>query len=535
MDNRLWKADLGNGRYRNPILNADYSDPDAIRVGDDYYMISSSFCNAPGIPLLHSKDLINWKVVNYVLEKLPGKGHEVPTHGAGVWAPAIRYHDGMFYVCFPMAEEGIFMTTATDPLGKWSEPRCICQEYGWIDPCPFWDDDGQAYLVAAVAKGFVGYNSVLYLRKMTSDGMSTYGETVKIFDGNENGQHTIEGPKLYKKDGYYYIFAPAGGVKAGWQTVLRATNIWGPYQWREVLKQGTTTINGPHQGAWIDTVTGEDWFVHFQDCFSLGRVVHLQPMTWNEDGWPVIGDSVDGEWYGEPVMEYRKPDVGKEPEEGMYDPATTDYFDSPELGLQWQWNANPDKSWYKTGDGAMTLYAMNHSPDKKLCHMANLLLQKWPRRSFSCTTKVNLGNLKEGACAGIVSLATNYAALVGKAAKEGYNLYLVHGMRKEEEEHVKLIREAVPETLYLRYTVVENGCGKKSGIETAPCEKIRFSYSMDGENYIQVHEMPSIQGFWVGVKNGIVAYVKEENKDGGSADFASVIYETVTEESDSME
>lgn len=528
-DNRLWKADLGNGNYQNPVLNADYSDPDAIRVGEDYYMISSSFCNVPGMPLLHSKDLVNWKVVNYILDKLPGEHHKEPHHGAGVWAPSIRYHDGMFYVCFPMAEEGTFMTTAKDPLGKWSEPVCICDEYGWIDPCPFWDDDGQAYLVSAVAKGFVGYNSVLYLIRMTPDGMSTYGDIVKIFDGNDKGQYTLEGPKLYKKDGYYYIFAPAGGVKPGWQTVLRSKNIWGPYEYKEVLKQGTTPINGPHQGAWVDTVTGEDWFLHFQDRFALGRVVHLQPMIWTEDGWPIIGNPVEGEDYGEPVAEYRKPDVGKTYE--MCDPDATDYFDKGVLGLQWQWNANldPNKEWYsfaEDGQNGICMNAVAHSSDKQVCHMSNLLLQKWPCRTFECVTKLDMSGLSEGDFAGIISLANNYAGVVGKCTKEGYEVHLIHGVRNEPKEEETVICKGAPAVLYFKYTVTENGYARKCKIDNAPCETMSYSYSFDNEEYTKVHEMPSYPGYWVGVKNGIFA-ANRECSTTGSAKFEYVEYSAI--------
>src|SRR5574344_1118056 len=188
----MWLADLNNGNYRNPILYADYSDPDAIRVGEDYYMISSSFSNAPALPLLHSKDLVNWNVVNYVLDKLPEFRYRNPIHGCGVWAPSIRYHDGLFYVCFPMPDEGIYMTTAKDPLGKWSEPVNIRPGAGWIDPCPFWDEDGRAYLVAGVAKSRIGYKSVLHIVRMQPDGMGLIGEEKVIFDGNLNDQVTIE-------------------------------------------------------------------------------------------------------------------------------------------------------------------------------------------------------------------------------------------------------------------------------------------------------------------------------------------------------
>ena len=348
----LWNADNGDGTYINPILYADYSDPDAIRVGEDYFMIASSFCNVPGIPVLHSKDLVNWQVINYVLKKLPDSIYDKPVHGCGVWAPSIRYHEGVYYVCFPMPDEGIFMCTTTDPFGDWSEPVNIRPGAGWIDPCPFWDDDGKAYLVAGVAKSRIGYKSVLHMVWMQPDGMALIGDEVKIFDGNENDQVTIEGPKLYKRNGWYYIFAPAGGVKTGWQTVLRSQNIFGPYEYQVVMRQGETNVNGPHQGAWVDTPGGEHWFLHFQDKDAYGRVVHLQPMEWTYEDWPVIGIDRDGDGVGEPVMKHRKPELRSS---GAFQPAESDRFDNLELGLQWQWQ------W--TGLGFQTKN-MNSWPDR---------------------------------------------------------------------------------------------------------------------------------------------------------------------------
>ena len=368
----MWLADLKNGNYRNPVLYADYSDPDAIRVGDDYFMISSSFCNAPALPVLHSKDLVNWKVVNYVLDKIPEFRYRNPIHGCGVWAPSIRYHEGTYYVCFPMPDEGIYMTTTKDPFGKWSEPVNIRPGAGWIDPCPFWDDDGKAYLVAGVAKSRIGYKSVLHMVEMQPDGMGLIGDEVKIFDGNENDQVTIEGPKMYKRNGWYYVFAPAGGVKTGWQTVLRSKNVFGPYEYKVVMRQGDSPVNGPHQGAWVDTQTGEDWFLHFQDVYAGGRIVHLQPMHWEND-WPVIGVNKPGNDYGEPVMEYKKPDIGKSEAEladkNLYpvcEPDASDDFTGGRLGMQWQWNANFEDSWYSLENNQLKLNAVAASPLRPL-------------------------------------------------------------------------------------------------------------------------------------------------------------------------
>lgn len=500
--------------YTNPILYADYSDPDAIRVGDDYFMVASSFSNAPGLPLLHSKDMVHWKVVNYVIDKLPEKHFDEPIHGCGVWAPSIRYHEGTYYVCFPMPDEGIYMTTATDPFGKWSEPVNIRPGAGWIDPCPFWDDDGNAYLVAGVAKSRIGYKSVLHMVRMQPDGMGLFGEEVKVFDGNENDQVTIEGPKLYKRNGYYYIFAPAGGVKPGWQTVLRSKNIFGPYEYRVVLRQGKTDVNGPHQGAWIDTVTGEDWFVHFQDVYSAGRIVHLQPMHW-EDDWPVIGvKSDENNEYGEPVREYKVPDVG-----GTYEavyPECSDDFSGDDLGLMWQWNANYSKDWYEIDkeNKQLKLYALHKACERSMMSTRNLLIQKWPAPQFSVETKMDFSNLSDGDSAGIVSVAMKYGAI--ECTREGDEIVInrilgeqqfVQGTAIEREE-TKIVDRVSQMVMYFRYEV------KKSS-ETIEVEGITFavedvvmSYSTDGEIYKTCCEFKAAPGRWVGVKNGVFCYRK---------------------------
>ena len=166
---KMWIADQGDGTYANPILYTDYSDPDAIRVGEDYFMIASSFCNTPAVPLLHSKDLVNWKVINYIMDKLPFEYYDKPVHGCGTWAPAIRFHEGTYYVFIPMPDEGIMMCKTTDPWGKWSEPVYVRKVVGWIDPCPFWDEDGKAYMVTAFARSRIGFKSMLYMSPIEPD------------------------------------------------------------------------------------------------------------------------------------------------------------------------------------------------------------------------------------------------------------------------------------------------------------------------------------------------------------------------------
>ncbi len=551
----MWVADLQNGNYRNPVLYADYSDPDAIRVGEDYFMIASSFSNSPALPILHSKDLVNWKVINYCLKHVPEFRYNNPLHGCGVWAPSIRYHEGTYYVCFPMPDEGIYMTTTKDPWGEWSKPVNIRPGAGWIDPCPFWDDDGKAYLVAGVAKSRIGYKSVLHIVRMQPDGMGIFGDEVKIFDGNENDQITIEGPKMYKRNGYYYVFAPAGGVKTGWQTVLRSKNPFGPYEYKVVLRQGDSPVNGPHQGAWVDTVTGEDWFLHFQDVYAAGRITHLQPMHWEND-WPIIGVNKEGNDYGEPVMEYKKPDIGKTESElkdktkyPVCEPDTTDEFDSDALMLQWQWNANYDDSWFDTktdvyGNKAeagsyIKLNAVPTTPLRPVGDYRNLLLQKWPAPEFTCVTKMSLNGLVDGDYAGIISLGVDYAAL-GVAKKNGsYFLRTVNGKQNFDCESV-YTQEMVDEkpieadrfaddtkTVYLRYTVKRTGATETKemalSVKNVPVEEAVLEISFDRKTYENVVSYTARAGRWVGVKNGM--FVSHDNTVKNEENgFATVDY-----------
>lgn len=553
----MWLADLGNGNYRNPILYADYSDPDAIRVGEDYFMVASSFSNSPALPILHSKDLVNWKVVNYCLKHIPEFRYNNPLHGCGVWAPSIRYHEGTYYVCFPMPDEGIYMTTTKDPFGEWSEPVNIRPGAGWIDPCPFWDDDGNAYLVAGVAKSRIGYKSVLHIVRMRPDGMGIFGDEVKIFDGNENDQITIEGPKMYKRNGYYYIFAPAGGVKTGWQTILRSKNPFGPYEYKVVLRQGDSPVNGPHQGAWVDTITGEDWFLHFQDVYAAGRITHLQPMHWEND-WPIIGVNKEGNDYGEPVMQYVKPNIGKTAEEfkdtdkyPVCEPDTTDEFDTDKMMLQWQWNSNYDDSWYvtktdaygkKTPDGSyIRLNALASTPLRPVSDYRNLLLQKWPAPEFECVTKMCVNGLENGDYAGIVSLGVEYGA-VGIVKNFGeYSIRTVRGTQsfdceaaysKEDVKDYPIAKDTFADkekTVYLRYTVKRTGTKDTKemalAVKNVPVEEVTLEISFDGKAYEKQVSFTAKAGRWVGVKNGMFVNHNNEIKNENQGDgFVTVDY-----------
>lgn len=497
-----WTPDLGNGRYRNPVLFADYSDPDVLRVDDDFYMVASSFNAMPGIPVLHSHDLVNWKIINHVYERLPFQEFDKPNHGDGSWAPAIRYHNGMFYVYFCTPYRGLFMASTKDPAGKW-DLHHVAEVELWEDPCPFWDDDGNAYLIRSKLRA-----DVLYLHRMSPDGRRLLDNGRIIFEDVKK-QPVIEGPKLFKIDGWYYVLAPAGGVATGWQTTLRSKNIYGPYEDRIVMHSGRTNINGPHQGGLVSLKSGEWWFLHFQDRQAYGRIVHLQPVTW-KDGWPIIGEDTDNDGIGEPVMEWKKPDVGKRYTAAV--PQTTDEFESAKLGLQWQWHANPRKEWYSLTDapGTLRLFAVkNMTQNGNLWRVPNLLLQKFPAPSFTVTTRLRFKPHQPGEKSGLVVMGREwgYLAMVKDNASLKLGMYTgtyFQGYDKTEEiASVALDREIC--TLRVQ---VDDG---------AVCT---FSYSLDGDRFVPIgKEFKASPGTWIGAKVGLFNVNPNIADSTGYADF----------------
>lgn len=503
---QVWVADNGDGTYKNPILYADYSDPDAIRVGEDYYMTASSFNCIPGLPILHSKDLVNWKIIGHALSKQkPTVVFDKPQHGNGVWAPCLRYHNNEFYIYYPDPDYGIYQIKAKNPEGPWSEPILVKEGKGLIDPSPLWDDDGKTYLVYAFAGSRAGIKSILVICTMNTDGTVANNDEVMIIDGHPD-ESTIEGPKIYKRNGYYYVFAPAGGVATGWQTVLRSKTIFGPYEKKKVMDQGKSAVNGPHQGAWIQTQTGEDWFIHFQDQFAYGRVVHLQPMKW-ENNWPIIGADDDKNSVGEPVAVYKKPNVGKKTIP-IETPADSDEFNLPKLGLQWQWNANPQINWgFAT---TMGYYNLNCIPIPKdaatLYEVPYLLLQKFPSNEFTATAKIKFNARFDGESTGLVVMGLDYSYICFKQEKG--KLFLSQKMSKNcDKKGVEI--ESTPiainnQNIYLQVKV------QSGGICT-------FYYSENGKDFIKIGEpFTAREGKWIGAKIGFLALRQGFINDAGS-------------------
>lgn len=485
-----WSADLGDGRYRNPILHADYSDPDAIRVGERYYMVSSSFANAPGLPLLTSSDMVNWELVGHALPQLtPQATFATPQHGKGIWAPSLRHHDGKFWIFHPDPDHGVYVSTATDFAGPWSTPHLLLPGKGIIDPAPLWDDDGRAWLIHAWARSRAGFNNVLTLRRMAPDGRSLLdGAGRVIIDGNRlPGYRTLEGPKLYKRDGWYYVFAPAGGVEHGWQSVFRARRIEGPYEDRIVMEQGATEINGPHQGAWVTTPQGGDWFFHFQDRRAYGRVVHLQPLRWI-DGWPLVGEPSAKPGVGQPLREHAKPVPGVF---ARREPAVGDEFDGPALGPQWQWAANSQASWHALDarPGFLRLHAQAAAPVRQL---PSVLTQKFPGPVFGVTAKVELRARQDGdqVGLGVMGLASDW---FGVRRVDGQPRMV--GVRCGQDgacaETVGPVLPAYAVTLRMHVT---HGA------------RVSFSYSTDDLQYTSLGEpFDATMGRWVGAQVGVFA------------------------------
>ena len=508
---KVWVADNGDGTYKNPVLYADYSDPDVIRVGNDYYMTASSFNCMPGLPVLHSKDLVNWRIINHALKKqIPEEIFDIPQHGKGVWAPSMNYRNGEFYIYYPDPDYGIYMIKTKDPAAEWSKPVLVFPGKGIIDPSSFWDNDGQAYLAVAWAGSRAGVNSLLTVYKMNKEGTKVIDEGKHVYDGHDM-DHTVEGPKFFKRNGYYYLFPPAGGVATGWQLALRSKNIYGPYERKVVMDQGNTTINGPHQGALVQTQTGDYWFLHFQDKGAFGRILHLQPVQWKSD-WPVIGADKDGDGKGEPVAVFKKPNVGKT--FPLTTPAESDEFNSDALGLQWQWHANPKIQWSALirNSGYLRLFAYPSDSSKNLWTVPNLLLQKFPAPDFTATTKVEWNiewDVWQKKKAGLIIMGNDYAYLSISKNENGYFVSQVvcKDALSGNEEAIVEQKPLKDSTVYLRVTI------------SSPGAQCTFSYSEDGINYKAIGKSFTAKpDKWIGAKVGLFCTGVPGIRNGGYAD-----------------
>lgn len=517
---QVWSPDNGNGTYTNPVINADYSDPDVCVAGEDYYLTASSFNCIPGLPILHSKDLVNWEIVGHAVKEMePKQEFDRPSHGNGIWAPSIRYHNGEFYIYWGDPDYGVFMVKAKDPAGEWSKPLCVIPGKGLIDTTPLWDDDGRCYLVNAYANSRSRFASVIAIRELSADGTKPIGNPVIIYDGNGTESRTCEGPKIYKRDGWYWVMFPAGGVPTGFQVAMRSKNPFGPYESKVVLAQGKTKINGPHQGAWVHTKFGEDWFLHFQDKEAYGRVVHLQPVTW-KDNWPVTGIDKDGDYCGEPVTTYRKPKTSGKVQ--VVNPAESDEFSDTRLGLQWQWHANYNETFgMPTAFGSYRVYTHKVSEKfQNLWEVPNLLLQKTPADKFTATTKIRFTSKDQNQTGGLLMMGLDYSGLVVKRVGNDFQLLQIScksadkGKPQTEQLIATLKPTAVDQIDYQPGTHID--IYMRMSVNDG---KMHFSYSLDGKKYTKCGtEFTMREGKWIGAKIGFVAYEPGQKTNRGWID-----------------
>ncbi len=493
--------------YANPIIHADYSDPDIIRVGTTYYMVASSFHFSPGIPILTSTDLVHWKILGHVLPRLPfAPQYDMPgphtltdaiskpiggtRYAGGVWAPSIRFHDGRFYVYFATPDEGIFMATATKAGGPWSAPVKVIDQPLLEDPCPFWDDDGTAWLVHSRHGA-----GPLILHRMSPDGTRVLDAGTVIVEDKAK-LPILEGPKLYKRNGYYYILAPFGGVEKGAQVALRSRSIRGPYEQRVVLSQGTTKLEGPHQGGWVETPSGQGWFVHFNSTGAFGRITYLEPLVWRDD-WPMIGQPIPGTDGGQPVMSHAMPDTGSPSSRDRLQ--DSDEFAAPRLGVQWEWNHNPDaRAWSLTArPGFLRLTAARA---EHLVTARNTLTQILQGPRTRVTARIDASRMTDGQRAGL-SLFGVRPSWIG-LVRDGGTTRVTLASEGRETPGVTLSGR----TIDLR-------------AEVGPEQTVRYSYSLDaGASFRPMGDAVPLARFswWKGSRPALFSFTR--GAPGGSVD-----------------
>lgn len=484
--------------YENPVLFADYSDPDVIRVGDEFYMVASSFNHVPGVPVLHSKNLVEWEIINYVLPKIPFERFDKVCHGDGAWAPSIRYNDGKFYCLIPFPDEGIFVSETSDPYGKWSLLRPLLVGKGFEDPCPIWAH-GKCFVVFAFAKSRAGFNSKLAIFETDADLKTPAEKYAFVYDGHDMNPK-IEGPKFHKIGKYFYILAPAGGFQCGWQVALRSEKIYGPYEPKIVMLQGDTDVNGPHQGALIDLDDeGKRWaFMHFQDMGPFGRVVHLQPVAWAH-GWPLCGRVDDDLIAGEPVEGGEYPvDIKTD-----YTIDPNDNFAGDKLSPVWQTPANPQDDWYSFKHG-LKLNCIYYARSA-LSDLPQLIMQKVQYRNFSVKCKCKLNLVNDGDEVGFTVFGREYSYICVVRIEGRNYLEIRKGSIGGAEDETLCRSQPYPDD-YVTFQI---------SARYEERHRLAIKYTFGGSAFTK--KFYASKGRWVGAKLGIYARANSISK--GSATF----------------
>jgi beta-xylosidase len=423
-------GDLGNGRYRNPVLPADYSDLDAIRVGEDYYAISSTFQFSPGMAILHSRDLVNWSTVGHAVPDLTEISPELNwtrmnRYGRGIWAGTIRYHAGRFWIYFGTPDEGYFMTSAKQPEGPWEPLHQLLHAPGWDDCAPFWDDDGKGYFIGTHFSD--GYK--IHLWQMSPDNRSLIPESDRVIYQSKGS----EANKLYKfNDFYYHFFSEVqGGTRV--MMMRRARSLNGPWSDKRQLMQGDDRAMQPNQGG---IVQGPDknwyFFTHHGSGDWAGRAASLLPVHWI-DGWPVIGQP-DRQGIGTMVWEANMPAKGLP----RQFPQGSDNFDAGPLAPVWEWNYQPrmDKWSLSERPGFLRLYAFPGLDGGNLLKVGNVLTQRVVRASGqSFVARIELAGMAEGQHAGLSHFTAQPRARNRAESSASAGIVMAEGKRYLEISH----------------------------------------------------------------------------------------------------
>ncbi len=540
-------GDQGDRTYRNPVLSGDYSDPDPIRVGDDYYMISSTFANSPGIPVLHSKDLVNWEMIGSVVPDLTVMGPEfnwdkMGRYGIGIYAPALRYHDGKYWVFVNcVSGEGFYVATATDPKGPWILNQ-IKDKNGkplraarWTDPCPFWDDDGKAYLASSRPGG----KWFSYLFEMTPDGRQLLDADVDkmnvdnvIYEYPDGGTRfspyfSSEGNKIYKRNGYYYLvhieFLDGGNGKGTY--VMRSKNLYGTkpdgtpggpgdpgdYEIHKIgkvhPKPGGQEL--PGQGGFVETPDGRwFWMAQFNHLTTDGRTTHLLPVTWIDD-WPVIGVDI-ADKQGKFASQLPKPIEGHP----VVFPFGGDDFESPTLRPYWQWNHQPRaEKWSLTErPGFLRLHAFPPLQKDQFAKVGNVLNQRHFRSEQSRTVvKLDLGGMVDGQEAGLARFnggATS--ARLGVVQKKGERTLRYTENQKEPDNRIGPVLPKDTKDIWIESIVKAD-------------EVNAFAYSLDGKTFTPFGGAYKLRP--AGYRGDMVGiYTFHESAESGHVDIDSFEY-----------
>ena len=497
-------SDNGDGTYTNPVIRGDYPDTDIIRVGSDYYMISSSFACMPGIPVCHSKDLVNWRVIGHAYDQLTflpsySMERQQTAYGRACWAPTMRYHDGWFYIGVNLKSDRFVMFKSRRPEGPYTMHPFAEELY---DPGLFIDDDGRKYVTH-------GQNDIR-ITELNDEGteIKTPGDKGTVILRATEAYHLyFEGCHTYKRNGWYYIFNPAQGY-SGVQMVSRSRNLYGPYETRVLMDDDVNYRGaGVHQGGYVDTDCGESWAFMFQDRDYMGRDMMLFPMRWVDD-WPVVGLDPDpskitpdlarriGRLHeGKGVVTYRKPTVSAPNDQ------TTDHFDNTILGQLWEFSHVPvSEKWsLQERKGHLRLYAM---PAKGYEWARNSLTRKIVGPASTATVKVDVSHLQPGDFAGHgIMGSTMLQQGVMRMADGQLQLQMRQSKHVADQTVCTASLPADTRYIYLQTSVTKQGT-------------VCFAYSLDGTGYTRFgQETPS--GFWrfLGLRHALCCYQHSEAND----------------------